>query len=127
MISIAPMWCSRMSRPRMRDAPCSRRRSAALLLVRSLTEKHLVVREEPVSRGCELIPGRDTRRSAVPIADAKGPYESFDIPKGTFCGGAPPVPDADVTTLKVGYYLVATTPQLQRGRRPRPQVMECPP
>ena len=33
-------------------------------------------------------------------------YESFDIPKGTL-RGAPPVPDDDVTTLRVGYYLVA--------------------
>src|SRR6202043_4123304 len=44
--------------------------------------------------------------SAGAIADIKGPYESFDIPKGTL-RGAPPVPDDDVTTLRVGYYLVA--------------------
>lgn len=44
--------------------------------------------------------------SAGAIADAKGPYESFDIPKGTL-RGAPPVPDDNVTTLRVGYYLVA--------------------
>jgi hypothetical protein len=44
--------------------------------------------------------------AAGAIADAKGPYESFDIPKGTL-RGAPPVPDDDVTTLRVGFYLVA--------------------
>ena len=44
--------------------------------------------------------------TAGAIADAKGPYESFDIPKGTL-RGAPPVPDDDITTLRVGYYLVA--------------------
>jgi len=44
--------------------------------------------------------------SAGAIADVKGPYESFDIPKGTL-RGAPPVPDDDVTSLRVGYYLVA--------------------
>jgi hypothetical protein len=44
--------------------------------------------------------------SAGAIADVKGPYESFDIPKGTL-RGAPAVPDDDVTTLRVSYYLVA--------------------
>jgi hypothetical protein len=44
--------------------------------------------------------------SAGAIAEVKGPYESFDIPKGTL-RGAPPVPDDDVTTLRVGFYLVA--------------------
>jgi hypothetical protein len=44
--------------------------------------------------------------SAGAIADVKGPYESFDIPKGTL-RGAPAVPDDDVTTLRVAYYLVA--------------------
>ena len=36
----------------------------------------------------------------------KAPTESFDIPLGTLRGN-PPVPDADVTTLRVGSYLVA--------------------
>jgi TRAP-type uncharacterized transport system substrate-binding protein len=44
--------------------------------------------------------------SAGAIAEVKGPYESFDIPKGTL-RGAPPVPEDDVTTLRVGFYLVA--------------------
>ena len=35
-----------------------------------------------------------------------GAYESFDIPQGTLRGN-PPVPDADLTTLRVGSYLVA--------------------
>jgi len=36
----------------------------------------------------------------------KGPYESFDIPKGTL-RGSPAVPGDDVTTLRVPYLLVA--------------------
>ena len=58
--------------------------------------------------------------SAGAIADANGAYESFDIPKGTL-RGAPPVPDDDVTTLRVGYYLVANKRlNADRCRRPRP-------
>ena len=44
--------------------------------------------------------------SAGAIADVEGAYESFDIPQGTLRGN-PPVPDADLTTLRVGSYLVA--------------------
>jgi hypothetical protein len=44
--------------------------------------------------------------SAGAIADVDGAYESFDIPQGTLRGN-PPVPDADLTTLRVGSYLVA--------------------
>jgi TRAP-type uncharacterized transport system substrate-binding protein len=79
---------------------------AALLLVVPLTDRYLsfvkgLFREDPNSSPV-LIP----IDSAGAIADIKGPYESFDIPKGTL-RGAPPVPDDDITTLRVGYYLVA--------------------
>ena len=79
---------------------------SALLLVLPLTEHYLafvkgLFRESPNSSPV-LIP----IDSAGAIADVKGPYESFDIPKGTL-RGAPPVPDDDVTTLRVGFYLVA--------------------
>jgi TRAP-type uncharacterized transport system substrate-binding protein len=79
---------------------------AALLLVMPLSDRYLsfvkgLFREGPNSQPV-LIP----IDSAGAIADVKGPYESFDIPKGTL-RGAPPVPDDDVTTLRVGYYLVA--------------------
>jgi hypothetical protein len=74
--------------------------------VAPLTERYLTLvkglfRESPNSAPV-LIP----IDAAGAIADAKGPYESFDIPKGTL-RGAPPVPDDDVTTLRVGFYLVA--------------------
>jgi hypothetical protein len=79
---------------------------SALLLVLPLTERYLtfvksLFRESPNSSPV-LIP----IDSAGAIAEVKGPYESFDIPKGTL-RGAPPVPDDDVTTLRVGFYLVA--------------------
>jgi TRAP-type uncharacterized transport system substrate-binding protein len=93
-------------------APADARRAvqskqvSALLLVVPLTEKYLsfvkgLFPESPNSSPV-LIP----IDSAGAIADVKGPYESFDIPKGTL-RGAPPVPDDDVTTLRVAYYLVA--------------------
>jgi TRAP-type uncharacterized transport system substrate-binding protein len=93
-------------------APADARRAvqskqvSALLLVVPLTEKYLsfvkgLFPESPNSPPV-LIP----IDSAGAIADVKGPYESFDIPKGTL-RGAPPVPDDDVTTLRVAYYLVA--------------------
>jgi TRAP-type uncharacterized transport system substrate-binding protein len=77
-----------------------------LLMVLPLTERYLTLvkslfRESPNSSPV-LIP----IDSAGAIAHIKGPYESFDIPKGTL-RGAPPVPDDDVTTLRVGFYLVA--------------------
>ena len=79
---------------------------SALLLVMPLTERYLtfvkgLFRESPNSSPV-LIP----IDSAGAITEVKGPYESFDIPKGTL-RGAPPVPDDDVTTLRVGFYLVA--------------------
>jgi hypothetical protein len=79
---------------------------SALLLVMPLTERYLtfvkgLFRESP-NASPVLIP----IDSAGAITEVKGPYESFDIPKGTL-RGAPPVPDDDVTTLRVGFYLVA--------------------
>jgi hypothetical protein len=79
---------------------------SVLLLVLPLNERYLTLvrnlfRETP-NAAPVLIP----IDSAGAIADAKGPYESFDIPKGTL-RGAPPVPEDDVTSLRVGFYLVA--------------------
>jgi hypothetical protein len=71
-----------------------------------LTEKNLSFVEGLFREGASSSPVLIPIDSAGAIADAKGPYESFDIPKGTL-RGAPPVPDDDITTLRVGYYLVA--------------------
>jgi TRAP-type uncharacterized transport system substrate-binding protein len=93
-------------------APADARRAvqskqvSALLLVVPLTEKYLTFVKGLFPEGPNSFPVLIPIDSAGAIADIKGPYESFDIPKGTL-RGAPPVPDDDVTTLRVGYYLVA--------------------
>lgn len=93
-------------------APADARRAvqakevAALLLVLPLNEKYLALVRGLFREGPNLSPVLIPIDSAGAIADIKGPYESFDIPKGTL-RGAPPVPDDDVTTLRVAYYLVA--------------------
>jgi TRAP-type uncharacterized transport system substrate-binding protein len=79
---------------------------SALLLVMPLTEKNLSFVKSLFREGPNLSPVLIPIDSAGAIAGSKGPYESFDIPKGTL-RGAPPVPEEDVTTLRVGYYLVA--------------------
>jgi TRAP-type uncharacterized transport system substrate-binding protein len=78
---------------------------SALLLVVPLTEKYLSL-VKSFREGPNLSPVLIPIDAAGAIADIKGPYESFDIPKGIL-RGAPPVPEEDVTTLRVGYYLVA--------------------
>jgi TRAP-type uncharacterized transport system substrate-binding protein len=93
-------------------APADARRAmqskevSALLLVAPPTEMHLSFVRSLFREDVNSFPTAIPVDSAGAIADAKGPYESFDIPKGTL-RGSPPVPDDDVTTLRVGYYLVA--------------------
>jgi TRAP-type uncharacterized transport system substrate-binding protein len=79
---------------------------SALLMVAPLTEKHLAWIKSLFRDGAGSSPVLIPVDAAGAIADRKGPYESFDIPKGTL-RGAPAVPADDVTTLRVGYYLVA--------------------
>jgi len=78
----------------------------ALLVVLPLSDKYLTqVRGFfPISAktGPVLIP----IDSAGAIAEKERAYESFDVPKGTL-RGSPPLPDDDLTTLRVSYYLVA--------------------
>jgi hypothetical protein len=76
------------------------------LLVLPLTERYLTLVKSLFREGPNSSPVLIPIDSAGAIAEVKGPYESFDIPKGTL-RGAPPVPDDDVTTLRVGFYLVA--------------------
>ena len=76
----------------------------ALLFVVPLNERYLSLVRALFQggRSASLIP----IESAGAIADVAGAYESFDIPQGTI-RGAPPIPDADLTTLRVGFFLVA--------------------
>jgi TRAP-type uncharacterized transport system substrate-binding protein len=79
---------------------------SALLLVLPLTEKSLSFVKSLFREGPNVSPVLIPIEFAGAIAGSKGPYESFDIPKGTL-RGAPAVPEEDITTLRVGYYLVA--------------------
>ena len=93
-------------------APADARRAvqakevSVLLLVVPLTEKYLSFVKSLFREGPNSSPVLIAIDAAGAIADIKGPYESFDIPKGTL-RGEPPIPEDDVTTLRVGYYLVA--------------------
>ena len=93
-------------------APADARRAvqakevSVLLLVVPLTEKYLSFVKSLFREGPNSSPVLIPIDAAGAIADIKGPYESFDIPKGTL-RGEPPIPEDDVTTLRVGYYLVA--------------------
>jgi hypothetical protein len=79
---------------------------SALLVVIPLTQKYLaIVRaffEKDAKRKPKLIP----IESAGAIANVAKSYESYDLPKGTL-RGSPPIPDDDMTTLRVPFYLVA--------------------
>jgi TRAP transporter TAXI family solute receptor len=79
---------------------------SALLVVIPLTQKYLaIVRtffEKDAKRKPKLIP----IESAGAIANIAKSYESYDLPKGTL-RGSPPIPDDDMTTLRVPFYLVA--------------------
>jgi TRAP-type uncharacterized transport system substrate-binding protein len=80
--------------------------AGAFLVVIPLNEKYLSLVRRFFRGDHNAFPSLIPIESAGAIADMEGAYESFDIPQGTLRGN-PPVPDADVTTLRVGSYLVA--------------------
>ena len=80
--------------------------AAAFLVMIPLNEKYLSLVRRFFRDTRNAFPSLVPIESAGAIADMDGAYESFDIPLGTLRGN-PPVPDADVTTLRVGSYLVA--------------------
>jgi len=80
--------------------------AGAFLVVVPLNEKYLSLVRRFFRDNRNAFPTLIPVESAGAIADVEGAYESFDIPQGTLRGN-PPVPDADVTTLRVGSYLVA--------------------
>ena len=82
------------------------REASAFLVVISLNEKYLSLVRRFFRDNRNAFPTLIPVESAGAIADVEGAYESFDIPLGTLRGN-PPVPDADLTTLRVGSYLVA--------------------
>ncbi|MBR1234323.1 TAXI family TRAP transporter solute-binding subunit [Bradyrhizobium sp. AUGA SZCCT0182] len=80
--------------------------ASAFVLVVPLSEKYLSLVRRFFRGGHNSFPALIPVESAGAIADVEGAYESFDIPQGTL-RGSPPVPDADLTTLRVATYLVA--------------------
>ncbi len=79
---------------------------AAILVVIPLTEKYLNLVRGLFAQGSKAGPVLIPIESAGAIAEIYRAYESFDVPKGTF-RGAPPIPDDDLTTLRVSLYVVA--------------------
>src|SRR3974390_2551977 len=77
-----------------------------VLFVMPLTEKYLSLVRGIFPQNAKTAPVLIAIDSAGAIAEKDGAYESFDIPKGTL-RGSPPVPEDDLTTLKVSYYVVA--------------------
>ncbi len=77
----------------------------AALFVMPLSEKYLSLVRGLFPQNAKTAPVLIAIENAGAIAEKEHAYESFDIPKGTL-RGSPPVPDDDVTTLRVPYYVV---------------------
>jgi hypothetical protein len=77
----------------------------AVLFVIPLSDKYLSLVRGLFPQNAKTAPVLIPIENAGAIAEKEHAYESFDIPKGTL-HGSPPVPDDDVTTLKVSFYLV---------------------
>jgi TRAP-type uncharacterized transport system substrate-binding protein len=76
----------------------------AVLLVVPLSERYLSMVRGLFPQNSKTAPVLIAIESAGAIAEKERAYESFDIPKGTL-RGSPPVPDDDVTSLRVSYYV----------------------
>ncbi|NEV01326.1 TAXI family TRAP transporter solute-binding subunit [Bradyrhizobium uaiense] len=78
----------------------------ALLLVTPLTQKYLSLARSLFPQTPKSKPVLIPIESADAIVESHRAYQSFDVPKGTL-RGSPAVPDDDLTTLRVSFYLVA--------------------
>jgi TRAP-type uncharacterized transport system substrate-binding protein len=78
----------------------------AVLVVMPISEKYLGMLRDAFPRSGKQKLGLVPIDSAEAIAAANRAYESFDLPKGTI-RGSPPIPDDDLTTLRLPLYLVA--------------------
>jgi TRAP-type uncharacterized transport system substrate-binding protein len=79
---------------------------SVLLIAIPLTEKYLTLVRNLFPQNAKTTPVLIPIESAGAIAQTVRAYESFDVPKGTL-RGAPPIPDDDLTTLRLSFYLVA--------------------
>jgi TRAP-type uncharacterized transport system substrate-binding protein len=77
----------------------------AVLFVIPLSDKYLSLVRGLFPQNAKTAPVLIPIENAGAIAEKDRAYESFDIPKGTL-RGSPPVPEDDVTTLQVSFYLV---------------------
>ena len=80
---------------------------SAVLFVVPPTQKYLSIVRTAVQGKGKGKPSLIAIEDAGAIAEVAGAYESYDLPKGTLWG-SPPVPDDDLTTLRVPFYLVAS-------------------
>jgi TRAP transporter TAXI family solute receptor len=79
---------------------------AALLVVAAISEKYLTSLRSFFPANAKRKPGLVPIDSAEAIANAAQAYESYDLPKGSL-RGSPPLPEDDLTTLRIPVYLVA--------------------
>ena len=82
------------------------RQVQALLVVLPITERNLALVRGLFPGGGKLKPKLIPIDAAGAIEAIDKSYESYELPKGTL-QGSPPVPDDDMTTLRVPIYLVA--------------------
>jgi len=78
----------------------------ALLVVLPLSEKYIAMLRDIFPRNAKASLGLVPIESAGAIEEVSPPFKSYELPKGTL-RGSPPVPDDDLTTLRVPYFLVA--------------------
>ncbi|MET4256384.1 TRAP-type uncharacterized transport system substrate-binding protein [Bradyrhizobium sp. S3.12.5] len=78
----------------------------AILVVVPLAEKYLTLLRGLFPQNAKTAPILIPIEAAGAIAEKQRAYESFDVPKGTL-RGSPAVPDDDLTTLRVSFYVVA--------------------
>ena len=77
----------------------------AVLVVMPVSERYLAMLRNVFPRNAKLKLGLIPIEAAGAIATFARAYESYDLPKGTL-RGSPPIPDDDLTTLRIPLYLV---------------------
>ena len=80
----------------------------ALLIVTPISEKYLAMLRDLAPRASKQQLRAASDRVAGAIAALPKAYESYELPKGTI-RGSPPIPDEDLTTLRIPFYLVANS------------------
>ena len=78
----------------------------ALLVVIPISDKYLAMLRDVFPRNAKATLRLVPIEAAGAIEEISPAYKSYDLPKGTI-RGSPPVPDDDLTTLRVPFYLVA--------------------